>query len=521
MTYTNATTQKRASDRPRPGRATVPCLTLLAHVDARRIGERTVLPQLLVGQSVGVSRLEPSFAAVASGSPLRPLNDTYLSRKAICTLAGTPNGGVQLEPGAGDVTVDGERLGAPRVCTREELSRGLVLALGDRAAVLLHLTTNPAQFPLPGVLGASDAIAAVREEITRLADTLVPILIRGETGAGKECVARAIHDLGPRAKREWVAVNMAAMAESIAVATLFGHAKGAFTGAQGRHQGVFERASGGTLFLDEIGETPESVQPMLLRTLETGRILSVGDEAERELDVRVIAATDANLEREVATGSFRAALLHRLAGYEVQIPALRERRDDIARLFVHFLDTELRQLGDALLVEPASPDELKLPVNVVVRMVLHPLPGNVRQLRNIARTAAIANRGAASIVIGDGLERLLAPAAPTQRSEGNAAPLDAPIDVQKRPAELTEEQVLAALEQHGWSPGRTAASLGLATSTLHDLLRRLGIRRAADLSEAELRDAESKFGGDFGTMARSLRVSERALRLVFGARKGR
>ena len=520
MTHSSITTQKRASDRPRPGRASIPCLTLLAHVDARRIGERTLLPRLLVGQPLSISRLEPTFTPIDGSSEPQPLNDTYLSRKSVCRLAPASDGAIAVEPDSPDILVDGLPLTGRRELSRDDVSRGVVISLGDRVALLLHRTTNPSQFPLPGVLGASDAIALVREEISRLADTLVPILIRGETGAGKECVARAVHDLGPRAKKEWVAVNMAALAESIAVATLFGHTKGAFTGAQSRHQGVFERAAGGTLFLDEIGETPESVQPMLLRALETGRILAVGDEAERTLDVRVIAATDADLEREVAQGSFRAALLHRLAGYEVHVPPLRERRDDIARLFVHFLDAELRELGDALLREPASEDEPMLPPRLVTRLTLHPLPGNVRQLRNIARHVAIASRGSGAIVVGEGLERLLSAPAFSERPEAPSPGATEPTS-QKRPGELTESEVMAALEQHGWSPGRTAASLGLPTSTLHDLLRRLGIRRASDLSEAELTDAEARFGGNLDDMAKALRVSPRALRLVFGSRKTR
>jgi len=161
-----------------------------------------------------------------------------------------------------------------------------------------------------------------------------------------------------------------------------------------------------------------------------------------------------------------------------------------------------------------------LPPRLVTRLTLHPLPGNVRQLRNIARHVAIASRGSGAIVVGEGLERLLS-APPLSERPDAPAPEAAEPTSQKRPGELTESEVMAALEQHGWSPGRTAASLGLPTSTLHDLLRRLGIRRASDLSEAELTDAEARFGGNLDEMAKALRVSPRALRLVFGSRKTR
>jgi two-component system nitrogen regulation response regulator GlnG len=328
-------------------------------------------------------------------------------------------------------------------------------------------------------------------------------------------VARAIHELSARSERDWVAVNMAVMPEAIAAATLFGHSKGAFTGAQQRHRGVFERAAGGTLFLDEIGETPPAVQPMLLRALETGKILSVGDEAERDVDVRIVAATDAHLEQDVAQGSFRAALLHRLAGYELRVPPLRERRDDAARLLAHFLDAELRQLGEEQgLFGEEQPEDPRLSVELVTRVLLHPLPGNVRQLRNFARHLAIAGRGKDSLVFDDALDRLL-PSDPP-RPAGDSVPPGG-----RRPGDLTDEEVLAALEAHGWAPGRAAQSLDVPTSTLHDLMRRMGIRRATDLSEEEVAEAEERCAGDVKAMARLLRVSERALRLAVRQHKPR
>lgn len=510
-----ATTQKRISQRPRARRVAVPCLTIVTHADARRIGERALLTALLVGQQTEITRLSPEFAIVDRAEPARPLSDPFLSRRTICIIATAPSGDLSVEPAGSDVALDGEPLAGPRAVTREQLARGVLLSLSDRVAMLLHETSNPPQCPVEGILGSSDAIAAVRAEVERLSGTSAPVLVRGETGAGKECVARAIHDLSARSVREWVAVNMAVMPESIAAATLFGHSKGAFTGAQQRHRGVFERAAGGTLFLDEIGETPLPVQPMLLRALETGKILSVGDEAEREVDVRIIAATDAHLEQDVAQGSFRAALLHRLAGYEVRVPPLRERRDDVARLLAYFLDAELRQLGDEQgLFGEEQPEEPRLSVELVTRVLLHPLPGNVRQLRNFARHLAIASRGKDPLILDDALDRLLPSDPPWPASD--STPRSA-----RRPGDLTDEEVLAALEAHGWAPGRAAQSLNVPTSTLHDLMQRMGIRRATDLSEQEVAEAAERCAGDLKAMARLLRVSERALRLAVRQHKPR
>src|SRR6185436_13729067 len=171
--------------------------------------------------------------------------------------------------------------------------------------------------------------------------------LRGETGTGKELLARAIHQASSRRAAPYFALNMAAIPASLAAAELFGAAKGAFTGADRRRVGYFGRAQGGTLFLDEIGELPADLQPLLLRVLENGEIQPVGGEETLRVDVRILAATDANLESAIEEGRFRAPLFHRLSGYELRLPSLRERRDDIGRLFIHFLRQELAALGEA------------------------------------------------------------------------------------------------------------------------------------------------------------------------------
>jgi two-component system nitrogen regulation response regulator GlnG len=171
------------------------------------------------------------------------------------------------------------------------------------------------------------------------------VLLRGETGTGKELAARALHDAGPRRRRGFLAVNMGAVPPTLAAAELFGAARGAFTGADQKRIGYFTRADGGTLFLDEIGETPAEVQILLLRALDNREIQPVGGGDPQPVDVRLIAATDADLEGAMAAVRFRSTLLHRLSGYEIFLPQLRDRREDFGRLFLHFLSQELEATG--------------------------------------------------------------------------------------------------------------------------------------------------------------------------------
>jgi len=270
----------------------------------------------------------------------------------------------------------------------------------------------------------------VRAEIARVADLTLPVLLRGETGSGKELVARAIHQVGSR-DRPFIAVNIAAIPPSTAASELSGHARGAFTGAAGDHQGLFERADGGTPFLDEIGETPADVQPMLLRVLETGEVTPLGSTKSRNVTVRLIAATEAGLDTQVSEHGFRAALLHRLAGYQLVVPPLRDRRDDIGRLLVG-------------------------------RLARYAWPGNVRQLRNAARQLAISSRGADEVRADAALEKLLAVSA--------VAP--APGAARRDPADVTDDELLAALRANKWRAVGAATQLGLPRPTLYALIDR-------------------------------------------------
>ena len=489
----------------------VPALTILMHADIDRIGDRARMVSLLAGRAVDLSRASPLFSAPRGRAAARPLDDRYVSRKRPIRIRRDKGGAILLERGSDGMrlVVDGREVGSSVTIPLSTLERpGAVLVLNDRVVLLLHLLgASAGAGETLGLVGESEAIVAVSEDIQRYADLDIPVLIRGESGTGKELVANAIHAESPRSARPCLSVNMAAVQASTAASELFGHARGAFTGANRDHRGYFERANGGTLFLDEIAETPAEVQPMLLRVLESGEIQPVGAPAFRRVDVRLVAATDADLEARTGDGRFRTPLLHRLAGFEIRLPPLRDRKDDIARLLVHFLRADLAELGEAALLEregkpPLDPD-------VAARLFQFDWPGNVRQLRNASRQIAVASRGASCLQLGRALTRTLAepatePAAPT---EVEAVP-------RRRPADITEAELIEALSAHGWRLMPTARALGISRTSIYTLVDRCdGIRKASDVPMAELRAAYDAHDGQVAKMAAALEVSPRGLKL--------
>jgi two-component system nitrogen regulation response regulator GlnG len=321
---------------------------------------------------------------------------------------------------------------------------------------------------------------------------------------GKELVAQAIHATSARKDKSYVSVNVAAIPKDMAAASLFGHLRGAFTGALGSGTGHFGAADGGSLFLDEIGDAPPEIQAALLRALESGEIQPVGAGAPHRIDVRLMAATDADLEDAAEAGRFRLPLLMRLAGFEVQVPPLRRRRDEIARLLVHFVTDELRRLDRVGHLERRSGSESWLPPWIVARAVRHDWPGNVRELRNFARYLAVTYADEQRVARDEHIERTLGSA-----DHGRTAP--AP---RRFLSDIGDEQLVLALEQNDFEPGRAARALGLSRTSLYALLNgRDLVRKAADLDADEVHRALDRAGGVLSTAARALRVSERGLRL--------
>ncbi|MCG8462523.1 MAG: sigma 54-interacting transcriptional regulator [Holophagales bacterium] len=500
-----------AARRPSPelgAGPSVPALTVLFHPDSARIGDRALLRPLLRGHPAALSRREPLFGCGARQE--RPLGDRHLSRSPwLLTAEGE---GVRLDPGSSPfpLRIGGSEVVRPRTLQAEELEAGVVLELAGRIVLLLHRhRLAMAAPPAPhGLVGESSGLVRVRSEIERVADLEVPVLLRGETGTGKELVAAAVHQASGR-DGAFVAVNLAAVPESLAAAELFGARKGAFTGASQAQPGYFLRAERGTLFLDEVAEASSELQAQLLRVLETGEIQPLGGQQPTRVDVRLVAATDADLEARIADGRFRSPLLHRLAGFEIRLPPLRDRRDDFGRLLLHFLGIELERVRESHRL--AADDATRwLDPGLVARLAALPWPGNVRQLRNAVRQLVIGSRGLPKLDAGPALERLLA--GEPEMAPG-PSPTGAPRRARRKPSSLSEEEVRQALESRRFDLKTTAEELGISRTSLYALLERFPTLRApAEIRNPEIRRAFEECGGDLEAMVARLELSKRTLR---------
>ncbi len=325
------------------------------------------------------------------------------------------------------------------------------------------------------MIGDSEAMTRLRTELAKLAPIPSPALVTGESGSGKELVARDLHRLGARPSGPFLAVNCAALPENLVESELFGHERGAFTGADRTRKGAFESATGGTLFLDEIGEMPAAAQAKLLRVLEGGRLTRVGGTREIETDARVVAATNRDLNAEVGAGRFREDLLYRLNVHVIAVPPLRDRRDDVPPLVDHFLRATARRFG-------GRPKEIA--PAALERLAAHDWQrNNVRELRNTVERMVIAAAGdtlgpetvpagigdiASSNAIGEGTG-----------PQGTASPLPTTGTLKDRRDEAERRIILAALDANDGHLTRTAAELGLADhASLSKILKRLRIRRS-------------------------------------------
>ena len=323
------------------------------------------------------------------------------------------------------------------------------------------------------VIGQSPAMRRLQRDIGVVAGSELPVLITGETGVGKELVARQLHADSPRRDEALIHINCAALPESIAESELFGHIRGAFTGATRDRLGKFEVADGATLFLDEIGELPLTLQPKLLRALEQGEIQRVGDDRLHRVNVRVIAATNRDLEDEVTSGRFRADLYHRLAVYPIRVPPLRERREDIPALAAHFLDESRRRLG--LGPVRLSPEAHEL-------LAAADWPGNVRELENVLNRAvlrrAAVHRDRSLMIIQS--ELLDVPRAARELPAPDGDPAGAARadsrSLRERTRDFQRRAVEAALQRNGGNWAAAARDLGVQRSNLHHMARRLGLR---------------------------------------------
>ncbi len=339
-----------------------------------------------------------------------------------------------------------------------------------RENTLLKGTVNRLQRPAEA-FGNSAGMCAVRERIERVAPTSATVLITGETGTGKELVARSIHRLSTRAANPFVAINCAAVAETLIESELFGHERGAFTGADRSRQGLFEAAHQGTLFLDEVAELSASAQAKLLRVLTDGQVLRVGSTKPRQVDVRVLAATHRDLKQRVDEGLFREDLYYRLAVVLIALPALRERREDIAGIAELFLAEAAAQFGQG---------KRRLSPAAVARLRAYDFPGNIRELRNLIERACILSTSEEI-----GLEHF--PGAPVTRIDSDTCPDEARwlsslpehIELRSLLAEIEKILIERALKAADGAQAEAARRLGLSRSDLAYKLTKYNIRVAA------------------------------------------
>ncbi len=320
------------------------------------------------------------------------------------------------------------------------------------------------QSGLPNIVSVSKAMKEAIRLVERVAPSDASVLITGESGTGKELIAQAIHRLSNRAEGSFIDINCAAFQESLLESELFGYEAGAFSGAKGRKLGLIELADGGTLFLDEVTELPAQLQAKLLRAIETRTFFRVGGVRKVEVNVRIVAATNRNLDSVVGDGSFRSDLLYRINGFQIDLSPLRERPEDV------------EPLARYLLNEVGSPTPPELDSQVLDALKAYSWPGNVRQLKNtLERAVILSSNGRVTIselppeITRPAASPMFYPAAtqPPVSTDSVAALPSAPTSLR----DVERQQILSALEQTGWHRGKTAEILGISPSTLYRRLR--------------------------------------------------
>jgi DNA-binding NtrC family response regulator len=425
--------------------------------------------------------------------------------------------GVSLPQSAMQSELNGQSVTGGFTLTSSDLKHGAILIIGGALALCIHrLTHLPDGKATTDLCGVSDLMVRVRCQIARFSATDAPVLLLGETGTGKECAAQAIHANSTRRNQPMVAINMAALTETLAGAELFGSVKGAFTGAQQARQGYWGEAAGGSLFLDEIGDTPALVQPMLLRAIETGRYRPIGGAEDQAGHVRFIAATD----RDLTSASFNQPLLRRLEGCVISLPPLRHRREDIGLLCARFLTACLGY----------APEAVVIPSDLVRAICLSNWPGNVRQLMQCMRRLAFQIADGSSPELADVLgvidstppstleeHRTTTPGAtPEHRppfADAFAAKRKANRRDFRRPSTVSGAELLVALEGSGWQLSEAATRLGISRPSLYNLMdRHPSVRRAEKLRPEEVQEARARGASDLSSLAIELRIPREALR---------
>jgi two-component system, NtrC family, response regulator len=359
-----------------------------------------------------------------------------------------------------EAAVEAMRAGAENYLVKP-LDVNAVLVILDKALEKLRLQRDTAnlrervreRYRFHNIVGDAPELQAVYEVVKRAAPTRATVLILGESGTGKELIAQALHEESPRAERAFIKVNCAALSETLLESELFGHEKGAFTGAVGRKEGRFELADGGTLFLDEIGDISPSLQIKLLRVLQQKEFERVGGTQTIKVDVRLVAATNRDLADEVKTGRFREDLYYRLNVVAVTLPPLRQRKGDIPALVSHFMEKYGRAYGKE--VKGLAPGTLNA-------LLSHDWPGNVRELENVVERAVVLSKAAE--LTADDLPPTLRGPRPRERAPGALIPGATLYEIER-------EAILRTLEMVGGSTSRAAEILGISVRKIQYRLK--------------------------------------------------
>jgi two-component system response regulator AtoC len=352
----------------------------------------------------------------------------------------------------------------------EELKLTVTRALERRRLVAENKTVqSQAKTHIEDIVGKSAVMLEVYKLVARVAASTATVLVTGESGSGKELVARAIHTHSPRARAAFVPVNCTALTESLLESELFGHARGAFTGAVGAKRGLFEMANGGTMFLDEIGDMGPKMQAQLLRTLQDGEVRPVGGSESMRVDVRLVCATNKDLDEEVKAGRFREDLYFRINVVTVRLPPLRERREDIPMLVAHFL---------AKLARRERRDQAALSPEALRLLTAYAWPGNVRELENAVDRAVAVAKG--NVILPSDLPPEVGGAATATVGDGGGIIEDRPTL-----AELEQRYIALVLHESGGNKKKAAERLGIDRRTLYRALARSGDDAGADGAEPD------------------------------------
>jgi len=338
-------------------------------------------------------------------------------------------------------------------------------------ATVAHPTGDLAERRFERIIGNSAGLESVLDQVEQVAPTDSTVLVEGETGTGKELIAHAIHNASQRCGRAFIKLNCAAIPLDLLESELFGHEKGAFTGAISQKMGRFEMADKGTLFLDEVGDIPPALQPKLLRVLQEQQFERLGSGRTHQVDVRLVAATNRDLAKMVACGQFRSDLYYRLNVFPILLPALRERREDIPALVMHFAKVFSRRMGKQV---------DRIPPETMAAFQWYSWPGNIRELQNLVERSVILSRDG---VLPNPLHKkqtgFMIPSLPRTRG------FQSPMTLEDSDRTL----IVETLEQAGWivgGPLGAAAKLGLKRTTLLAKMRRLGIARPTSLEETSI-----------------------------------